>query len=316
MDAATVDLRQLGKPDLFKGTAEDFNDWAFILKSYLACVDGNYVQLLERVEKTRHPMPNRWLNPMEQKLSTRLYYIVVLLVRNPPLDIVYNSGVGEGVEAYRKLWEEYSPKVASRFVGALSLLLSTKFGKDLEAEFNSFERALRQFELEPGKNVDEEMLLGIIVNGLTDQGLRDHIIRNSSRLSTYSAVRSELMEVARTNRVLQQLPQPMEIGATPEGPGKGSGKGKGYGKAPKGKGKKGDGKKSGKGTPQGDQKCHYCGKVGRYKADCRKRLADEKTGKGGKGSSKAKGKGKPAGAVPEEEPEPVSGALVSEDLSF
>ena len=314
-EAATVDLRQLGKPDLFKGTVEDFNDWAFILKSYLACVDGNYVQLLERVEATRHPMPNRSLSPTEQKLSTRLYYIVVLLVRNRPLDIVYNSGVGEGVEAYRRLWEEYSPKVASRFVGALSLLLSTKFGKDLEAEFNSFERALRQFELESGKSVDEEMLLGIIVNGLTDQGLRDHIIRNSSRLSTYSAVRSELMEVARTNRVLQQLPQPMEIGATPGKYGKGDGKAKGKGKHEKGKGKKGDGKGNGKANAHADKKCHYCGKTGHIKSECRKKAADEKAASGHKGG-KAKGKGKPAGAVPEEEPEPVSGALMPEDLSY
>ena len=99
---------------------------------------------------------------------------MVLLVRNRPLDIVYNSGLGEGVEAYRRLWEEYSPKVASRFVSVLSLLLSTKFGKDLEAKLNSFERAFRQFELESGKSMDEEMLLGIIVNGFTDQGLRDH----------------------------------------------------------------------------------------------------------------------------------------------
>ena len=105
-EPATVDLRQLGKPDQFKGNAEEFSDWVFILKSYLACIDQDYVPLLEHVEASRTPMPNRSLAPAQQGLSARLYYIVVLLVRGRPLDIVYNSGVGEGVEAYRRLWEE------------------------------------------------------------------------------------------------------------------------------------------------------------------------------------------------------------------
>ena len=74
-----ADLRQLGKQDIFKGESGDFADWAFILKSYLACINPQYVGLLERAEQNRSPMPNRALSLSDQQLSTKLYYILVML---------------------------------------------------------------------------------------------------------------------------------------------------------------------------------------------------------------------------------------------
>eukprot|EP00439_Symbiodinium_sp_Y106_P010479 s4429_g1.t1 len=196
---AVVDLRQLGKPETFKGEANEFSDWSFILKSYLACINHDYVDLLDRAEQGR---------------------------------------------SYRLLWQEYSPKVASRFVGSPSVLWGTKFGQDFEGELAAFEQSLRQFESESGKQIDEEFLLGVIINGLTDQSLGDHVIRNAARLTTYSQVKAELLDIARTNRVIQQLPQPMDIGALPnKGGGKGKDKGKGGGKG------KDKGKGGGKGNP-------------------------------------------------------------------
>ena len=174
----------------------------------------------------------------------------------------------------------------------------------------AFERSLRQFESESGKQIDEEFLLGVIINGLTDQSLRDHVIRNAARLTTYSQVEAELLDIARTNRVIQQLPQPMDIGALPDkGAGKGKDKGKGGGKG------KDKGKGGGKGNPgSSNQKlCFYCDKPGHTKAECRKRIADEKAAKekdkpAPKGKAKAKAKQgsgrRPTAAAPEDE-EPV-----------
>ena len=246
---ALVDTRTLGKPEIFKGDSSEFGDWSFIFKSYVSCIDMRYADLLERCEQGRNPMVNRAMSPLEQNMSSKLYFILVMLLRNRALDIVYNCGVGEGFEAYRRLYEQYHPRVASRYVGSLSLILATRFGQDLEAELEGFDKTIRRYEMESGKTIDEEMLLGIVVNGVQDQSIRDHIIRNSSRLNTYKALRDELLEMARTNRVLQQMPVAMEIGATKE--------------------------------------CRYCHKMGHIKADCRKRLADEaKDTKGKKGSGK------------------------------
>ena len=145
----------------------------------------------------------------------------------------------------------------------------------------------------------------MVINGLQDTEVRSHILRNSACLSTNQAVRLELLEMARAARVLDNLPQAMDIGALPKGGKEKGHKGGGY--KGKGKGSKGTGKgsghgKGGQGRGKGaanhnkDVECHYCHKKGHIKADCRKRSADEKGKKGA-------GKGKTAAAVPQEEPQ-------------
>ena len=147
--------------------------------------------------------------------------------------------------------------------------------------------------------------------------MKEHLIKNAARLNTYEAVKTELLEIARTNRVLQSMPVAMEIGATPNAKGKGGKKG---GKKGDGKNSKGDSKGKGKGTqqapqnPNKDKSCFYCGKQGHLKSECRKRISDEKNAQG-KGSSKGKpkakanpgsGKPRPNAASPDDEPEPLS----------
>ena len=211
-----VDTRQLGKPEVFKGsTEENFSDWSFIFESYLSCIDNRYISLLEQAKFSRNSMPNRALSEADTELSCQLYYILVMLLRGRPLDIAYNSGMGEGLESYRRIFEEFHPRVASRYVGTLTTLLSSKFGDDVEGDLAAFEKSVRRYEQESGKTLDEEMLLGIVVNGLKDTTLQSHIIRNSSRLKSFSDVKTELLEISRTNRVLQNLPQPMDLGAAP-----------------------------------------------------------------------------------------------------
>ena len=259
-------------------------------------------------------LPNRALSETEKALSCQLYFVLVMLLRGRPFDIVQNVGPGEGAESLRRLEELYHPRIASRFVGSLSLILNTKFsGDDLESELEGFEKNIRRYEQESGKVIDDQMLAGIILNGIQNTELRSHIIRNSYRLTTYSAMRSELLEMARTNRVLSQMPTPMHIGALPNKKGKGNGgktggKGKDSGKSNKG-GKQHDGKgksSSSSGSPRKDKECRYCHKMGHIKADCRKRIADEK---GSKDSKTNKGSGKHCPHAghpsPDEEQEPM-----------
>ena len=58
---------QQGEPDMFKGEGVEFADWAFVFKSCLACINLQYVGLLERAEQNRTPMPNRALGTADQQ---------------------------------------------------------------------------------------------------------------------------------------------------------------------------------------------------------------------------------------------------------
>lgn len=138
----TIDTRQIGKPEQFKSDPAEYSDWSFVFKAYMSCISTNYIGLFERIEASRVPMPNRLLDANDKALSAQLYYVLAMLVKGRALDIIQNSGPGEGVEAFRKLEETYHPKVASRFVGSLTLILSTRFSSDIESELELFERIL------------------------------------------------------------------------------------------------------------------------------------------------------------------------------
>ena len=321
-----VDTRQLGKPEVFKGDPEAFEDWSFIFEAYMCCVDRRFAAVFERIRFSDVSQLNLRLNPVEVEMSTQLYYTLVMLLRGRPLDVCHNCGNGEGFETYRKLYSDFKPRVASRFVETLTSLLATKFSSDIEEELEQFENMVRRYDAETGKALDDTMKLGIIVNGLQDSGLKDHLIRNSHRLKTYSSIKDELLELARTTRVLNSIPTAMDIGAvpykgkgkdkTPKGGGKDKGKQKGAGGQGFGKGK-GSGSSTGykssspsnSSNPNSQKECFYCKKKGHVKADCRKRIADEKAkAKGGGGKTRS-----PHAASPAEEPEPLSASPVQEE---
>lgn len=65
-------------------------------------------------------------------------------LRGRALNIAHNSGIGEGFEMYRRLFEQYRPRVASRFVGSLSLILATRFGADMESKLEMFDKTIRR----------------------------------------------------------------------------------------------------------------------------------------------------------------------------
>ena len=89
-----VDTRTLGKPEVFKSDPSEYSDWSFVLKSYLACISPDYIDLLDRISGSRVSMPNRLLGESDRKLSTQLYYILVMLVKGRALDVVQNTGPG------------------------------------------------------------------------------------------------------------------------------------------------------------------------------------------------------------------------------
>ena len=155
-----VDTRGLGKPEVFKGDPATFNDWVFILRSYMGAMDRRYQALLQKAESSEIQLWNRLLTEEEQGLSTQLYYVLVMLCRGRALDKLHNCGDNEGVEAYRQLYLEYNPKLNSRYVGLLLEILRYKFEGDLVSCIESFERKVREYEKQQGEGVREAVWEG------------------------------------------------------------------------------------------------------------------------------------------------------------
>ena len=124
--------------------------------------------------------------------------------------------------------------------------------------------------------------------GMAHQGLKQHIDLSISRLSTYKALRDEIINYSTARRTWTD-PNAMQVDAVHvnvnqerqvDGSGSRSDKDKSS------KGGKGKSKKGGKGTERGekaankfDGECRYCQKRGHKKADCRRMKSDIAAGK-------------------------------------
>ena len=103
--------------------------------------------------------------------------------------------------------------------------------------------------------------------------MKEHLIRNSVRMTSCTQMLEEILEITRTQQYIDSQPVPMQLGANPKSKGKDKdSKGKGKGKDVNGKGKGKDGKNepSKKAESDDQRKCFYCNKSSHVKAECRK----------------------------------------------
>ena len=88
-----MDTRVIGKPDQHAGEAVRFGDWSFKMRAYLGAVDQRYQQELLETEASPVARLNATMSPETAKLSTQLYYILVMTTSGPALDKCHNAGV-------------------------------------------------------------------------------------------------------------------------------------------------------------------------------------------------------------------------------
>ena len=70
----------------------------------------------------------------------------MLLTRSDPLNVVVNSGRGEGLVACGRLLQRYDNVAATSLSGLLLGLMSWSFGGDMQARIELFERELARYE--------------------------------------------------------------------------------------------------------------------------------------------------------------------------
>ena len=204
---------------------------------------------------------NANLGSEEGALSTQMYYILVMTTAGAALDKCHNAGVNEGFKAWRQFVMEWEPKLRTRNVGLLMNVLGYRFRDDSPTKLAAFERTIHDYEKQSTKTVDDDIKIGVTMLGMEYMRVKEHLIRNSVRITSWNQMREEILEITRTQQYIDSQPKPMQHGANPKS--KGKGKAKDVRNASSKKVKNDD-----------RRKCFYCNKTGQVKAECNKRLRD------------------------------------------
>ena len=207
----------LGKPKTFSGQPADWTTWQFTFKAFACATHARMRDVFElATRKGSDPVIKSDMTVGLQSLSTQLYYMLVMMLSDQAQETVRNSPEGVGAEVWRKLLWEYEPGVGIRYGAMLQSLLKRRFGEHdethLARDIESFERDISQYEQQSSDLINDAIKHGIVCGGMARQGLERHIDLSISRLSTYKALRDEIINYSRARRTWTD-PNAMQVGA-------------------------------------------------------------------------------------------------------
>ena len=120
-------------------------------------------------------------------------------------------------------------------------VLVYRFRDDIPTKLAAFERTVHDNENQFRKTVDDDIKVGVTMLEMEDMRVKEHLIQNSVRITSWSQMREEILDIARTQQYIDSQPMPMQLGAKPKSKGKGKDS-KGKSKDVKGKDKAKDAK--------------------------------------------------------------------------
>ena len=119
----TLDTKLLQKPNTFDGESNAWSDWSFVFKAYAGAVNMDLQALMHRVVESETQILWETLNDKEQRFSTLLYYLLVMLSKKKALDKVKSVSEGHGLECWRLMHKEWEPKHSGRWGVMLQKIL-------------------------------------------------------------------------------------------------------------------------------------------------------------------------------------------------
>ena len=301
-----IDVRNMD-PGTFSGSAtESWRQWAKRMKAFCNARSPGFRAALDWAEAETVPINEDSLKVLSwapaSKANSKLYDLLIMKLADDPLIQVENH-LGNGFEAWRSLANRFDPVGEMFTFDKMTSLMHRERCKsinELPAALERWTRDLQQYEKKSGKTLQEDMRAPIVFQMIPQQNYSDIKLKwKNDKTKDIRKFIVELIEYANELRFEQPRtgkgPSPMDVDAMsreqpqphpqpedwPYDPetgcyyypvdwmGKGGKKGGGKGTwAPKGgkwgadKGTKGG--KLGKGTG-----CHWCGKEGHRKSECR-----------------------------------------------
>ena len=308
--AGIVDMKGVGQPFKYNGKKDlDFAEWTHKLRVYLVAKYGDkIIRPLQWAARQRRIVVSTNDNGNDRMIAwsdefgdgaiednkiigieqmiTQLYTYLVSFTTGDANRVVRNAGEGQGLEAWRRLNNEYDPTSSMRRVTILGLVQNPpkcdkveNLGAALE-EWLTRKRQYEEFTDKDGSpcRVSDDSLIAAMFK-LMPKSLEETVMFKSDEYESFEILFDRLSSFASTKHSLKlehydrknHNPDDMEIGAI-------GGKGKG----------KGDQRK-------GSVQCWVCHGYGHYGRDCPQRKGGSKGGKGKKKGGKEAGKGDKGG---------------------
>ena len=116
------------------------------------------------------------LSARDQRGSTQLYYMLVLLLDGSPQRLLEHAGDGEGLLSWRRLVAEFEPATACRETSLLLQVLAQTFKGDVRVSLDEFEVKTRKYERTCGEVLSDRMKIAVVQKGIEDDDLRRHLL--------------------------------------------------------------------------------------------------------------------------------------------
>ena len=103
-----MDTQLLGKPKSFDSTTDSWRQFKFTFLDYAGAVDSRLKQVMIECEVLQeNAIMNSALLARDQRVSTQLHYMLVLLLEGSAQLLLEHAGDGEGWLSWRRLVAEY-----------------------------------------------------------------------------------------------------------------------------------------------------------------------------------------------------------------
>ena len=173
-----VDTRG-SRPEPFEGDEQEWSDWSFKLRSYVAAITPGLGTLLEEAEvmaQSETFVPSAAPDPAE---DTQLRYLLVMLCKKGAIQIVRTHM--SGIQAYRQLSRRYNPKSQARALAQLHEIMKFEFGGDKAAILDRlvvFEHMVSQYETAAGELLGSGVRCAALIERAPAE-LRTHLLLNA-----------------------------------------------------------------------------------------------------------------------------------------
>ena len=145
----------------------------------------------------------------------QLYYAPVMLVKGAATKKAKSSPVGRGAEVWGLLAYEYEQTQRRRSQAMLSAVLRFKLPGSLSESIDGFERMVKQYSDQLGREAPDEFLAATVLSGIENAAIIQHLALNDATLDTCLKIAKSLRAYISVSRTRQttDLGAPMDVDA-------------------------------------------------------------------------------------------------------